>query len=86
MATGAARSKSKSSILTHQILIICITALVYSFLSSNLVMTAEGGLLGIDESLPEIEKNVMDPRSLDKIERELFTYMKILTCATIACI
>jgi len=47
MATGAARSKSKSSILTHQILIICITALVYFFLSSNLVNTAEGGLLGI---------------------------------------
>ena len=28
----------------------------------------------------------MDPRTLDKIEQELFTYMKILTCATIACI
>ena len=34
MATGAARSKSKSSILTHQILIICITALVFVLLSS----------------------------------------------------
>jgi len=48
MATGAARAKSKSSILTHQILIICITALVYFFLSSYLVMAAEGGLLGIE--------------------------------------
>jgi len=28
----------------------------------------------------------MDPRTLDKIEQELFNYMKILTCATIACI
>ena len=34
MATGAARAKSKSSILTHQILIICITALVFVLLSS----------------------------------------------------
>ena len=55
MATGAARGKSKSSILTHQILIICITALVYSFLSSYLVLKAEGGLLGIQEVLPEID-------------------------------
>ena len=34
MATGAARAKSKSSILTHQILIICITALVFVLFSS----------------------------------------------------
>ena len=54
MATGAARSKSKSSILTHQILIICITALVYSFLSSYLVIAAEGGLLGIQQPLPDV--------------------------------
>lgn len=86
MATGAARSKSKSSILTHQILIICITALVYFFLSSYLVISAEGGLLGIQQPLPEIDSTTMDPRTLDKIEQELFTYMKILTCATIACI
>ena len=86
MATGAARSKSKSSILTHQILIICITALVYSFLSSYLVIAAEGGLLGIEQPLPVIDATSMDPRTLDKIEQELFTYMKILTCATIACI
>ena len=86
MATGAARDKSKSSILTHQILIICITALVYSFLSSSLVFSVEGGLLGIKEPLPGVSKVSMDPRTLDKIEQELFTYMKILTCATIACI
>ena len=86
MATGASRAKSKSSILTHQILIICITALVYSFLSSYLVISAEGGLLGIQEVLPEIDVSAMDPRTLDKVEQELFTYMKILTCATIACI
>ena len=86
MATGAARSKSKSSILTHQILIICITSLVYSFLSSYLVIAAEGGLLGIQQPLPEINMESMDPRTLDKIEETLFTYMKILTCATIACI
>ena len=86
MATGAARSKSKSSILTHQILIICITALVYTFLSSFLVTGAEGGLLGIREPLPDVEPNMLDPRTLDSIENQLFTYMKILTCATIACI
>jgi Amt family ammonium transporter len=86
MATGAARSKSKSSILTHQILIICVTALVYFCLSSYLVIAAEGGLLGIEQALPKIEKENLDPRTLDKIEQELFTYMKILTCATIACI
>lgn len=68
MATGAARSKSKSSILTHQILIICITALVYSFLSSYLVQAAEGGLLGIQQPLPEVRDDIMDPRTLDKIE------------------
>ena len=86
MATGAARSKSKSAILTHQILIICITALVYTFLSSYLVVGAEGGLLGIQKPLPEIEEGMMDPRTLDGVEEQLFTYMKILTCATIACI
>ena len=37
MSTGAARTKNKASILTHSILIICLTSLVYSFLSSYLV-------------------------------------------------
>ena len=86
MATGAARPKSKSSILTHQIVIICITAIVYFMLSSYLALSADGGLLGIEQRLPEIDDKVMDSRMLDKIEQELFTYMKILTCATIACI
>lgn len=86
MATGAARSKSKSSILTHQILIICITSLVYSFLSSYLVIAADGGLLGIEQLLPAITAEEMDPRTLDLIRAQLFNYMKILTCATIACI
>lgn len=67
-------------------MIICITALVYSFLSSYLCIAAEGGLLGIEQPLPEVDSKQMDPRTLDKIEQELFTYMKILTCATIACI
>ena len=50
------------------------------------MISAEGGLLGIQEVLPEIDVSAMDPRTLDKVEQELFTYMKILTCATIACI
>ena len=50
------------------------------------MIAAEGGLLGIEQPLPDIDGKQMDPRTLDKIEQELFTYMKILTCATIACI
>lgn len=40
----------------------------------------------MEQPLPEIGAKLMDPRTLDKIEQELVTYMKILTCATIACI
>ena len=84
MATGAARSKSKSNILTHQILIICITTLVYFFISQNLITDAAGGLLG--RHLPELQIEAKDPHTIDHIVTELFNYMKILTCATIACI
>ena len=59
---------------------------MYQFLSSYLVIAAEGGLLGIEQPLPEVTEKIMDPRPLDKIGKQLFTYMKILTCATIACI
>ena len=47
---------------------------------------AEGGLIGIGLPLPEISAEKMDPRTLDRASNELFTYFKILTCATIACI
>lgn len=50
------------------------------------MIAAEGGLLGIEQPLPEVTEKIMDPRTLDKIGKQLFTYMKILTCATIACI
>ena len=59
---------------------------MYSFLSSYLVIAAEGGLLGIEQTLPPISEKEMDPRTLDMIRDQLFNYMKILTCATIACI
>ena len=86
MSTGSARTKNKASILTHSILIICLTSLVYSFLSSYLVFEAEGGLLGIHKSKPLIDKSGLDPTTLDTYSNELFSFMKILTCATIACI
>jgi len=67
-------------------MIICITAMVYFFLSSYLTSSAEGGLLGIEQALPDIGPDSLDSRRLDQISESLFTYMKILTCATIACI
>ena len=86
MSTGAARTKNKASILTHSILIVCLTSLVYSFLSSYLVFEAEGGLLGIHKNNPLVTKNGLQPSTLDTMSSELFSFMKILTCATIACI
>ena len=38
-------------------------------LSSYLALAADGGLLGIEQRLPEIDSEVMDSRMLDKIER-----------------
>ena len=86
MSTGAARTKNKVSILTNSILIICLTSLVYSFLSSYLVFEAEGGLLGIHKGKPLVNKNGLEPSTLDTMSNELFSFMKILTCVTIACI
>lgn len=86
MSTGAARTKNKASILTHTILIICLSALVYSFLSSYLVFEAEGGLLGIHKDNSSETKNGLEPKTLDAMSNELFSFMKILTCATIACV
>ena len=55
MATGAARRKSKSAILTHQILTICISTIIYTILSHDLSTVAKGGILGtIDTSLKDV--------------------------------
>lgn len=86
MATGAARRKSKSAILTHQILTICISTIIYTILSHDLSSVAKGGILGtVDTSLKEILPEQIDHFTLQSVKFKLFNFMKILTCSQIAC-
>lgn len=86
MATGAARKKNKTSILTSHIIIICVSAIIFIFLSNHLTLGAQGGLLGTQVDYLNKEFTMMDAESLYYIYKMLDTFTKVLTCATIACI
>ena len=86
MATGSSRKKNRVSILTSHIIIICVSTVIFFFLSNHLTLNAQGGLLGTEVNLEELSKENMNIDSLKHIHENIATFMKVLTCSTIACI
>ena len=89
MAPGAAHAKSSSSILTNHLIIISVVSVTFLLVSSDLIFNAEGGVVGTssEESLTveiEGEDEVLSQSALKELSAKLMTFMRCVTCATIA--
>ena len=89
MAPGAAHAKSSSSILTNHLIIISTVSVTFLLVSSDLIFNSEGGVVGTasDGSLTvniEGQEEVLSQSALKELSAKLLTFMRCITCATIA--
>ena len=89
MAPGAAHAKSSSSILTNHLIIVSTVSVTFLLVSSDLLFNSEGGVVGTssDGSLTvkiEGQEEVLSQSALKELSAKLLTFMRCITCATIA--
>ena len=88
MAPGAAHAKSSSSILTNHLIIISTVSVVFLLVSSDLIFNSRGGVVGgsTGESLTvkNDDQELLNQSALKELSEKLLTYMRCITCATIA--